>query len=77
MEVFGNYIDGKIDKEGEETTLLSPVEVEPVKLNALIFSLFDRVVPTTEPSPVTTLSTPGGSPAELRSLASSNAVAGV
>ena len=26
MEVFGNYIDGKIDKEGEETTLLSPVD---------------------------------------------------
>ncbi len=26
MEVFGNYIDGKIDKEGEETTLLSPID---------------------------------------------------
>lgn len=26
MEVFGNYIDGKIDKDGKETTLLSPVD---------------------------------------------------
>ena len=26
MEVFGNYIDGKIDEDGEETTLLSPVD---------------------------------------------------
>ena len=26
MEIFGSYIDGKIDKDGEETTLLSPVD---------------------------------------------------
>lgn len=26
MEVFGNYIDGKVDREGEETTLYSPVD---------------------------------------------------
>ena len=26
LEIFGNYIDGKIDKDGEETTLLSPID---------------------------------------------------
>ena len=26
LEIFGNNIDGKIDKDGEETTLLSPID---------------------------------------------------
>jgi hypothetical protein len=53
-----------------------PTGCEPVKLRAATVGLVASSLPTTRPSPTTTLSTPLGKPASVRARASSNVMAG-